>query len=206
MRWATSSPSALLPRGPAGGHLDLTCFALALVVGALQHPARDVAAEVKASAAASAIEPRTSVYVVTTMSCAIFSCSRIMNVAIVAARIEAAVATTLPVGVSPMSRVASVATPAEIARRRGRSRAQRSRSVCRPIRRRRTPRRLRSRATAAIETKARKRTQNAIRPISRDGLAATFETTPGLPGEEVRSSPARVSPVVRSFATNFAMK
>ena len=38
-----------------------------------------------------------------------------MNVAIVAARIGAAVATTLPVGVSPMSRVASVATPAEIA-------------------------------------------------------------------------------------------
>jgi hypothetical protein len=38
-----------------------------------------------------------------------------MNVAIVITRIGAAVATILPVGVSPISLVASVATPAEIA-------------------------------------------------------------------------------------------
>ena len=58
-----------------------------------------------------------------------------------------------------------------------------------------------------METKARKIAQNAIRPISRDGLAATLDThSPLRPESRFRSSPACVSPPARSRWTNFAMK
>src|SRR5829696_7754041 len=49
------------------------------------------------------------------MFCAIWSWSRIMNVAIVITRMGAAVATIFPSEVPPRTRVASAATPADIA-------------------------------------------------------------------------------------------